>query len=386
MQVENLKIKIINSLTSIDGKAWDQCVGADDPFVRHGFLSALEDSGSATPETGWAAQHLIIEDNTSSVLAVAPLYLKSHSYGEYVFDWNWADAYERAGGRYYPKLQCSVPFSPVTGTRLLVRRDLDKETSVLLKKTLAQGMISLGNKMGVSSIHVTFAKSEDVEQLCEQGFLKRLGQQFHWENNNYDCFDDFLVSLNARKRKAIRKERRTVEDCSLRLQVLQGSEITENHWDAFYGFYVNTADKKWGQEYLTRDFFSLLGERLKEQVVLMMAFDGDQAKAGALNLMGSDTLYGRNWGSITDQKFLHFELCYYQAIDFAIGNGLKRVEAGAQGPHKIQRGYLPTPTYSAHWIRDNGFKDAIAKFLDAEQHAIGKDMEHVLSYSPFRKP
>jgi len=386
MTTEQLKLKVINSLSAIDGKIWDQCVGADDPFVRHGFLSALEDSGSATPETGWAGQHLIVEDDNNSVLAVAPLYLKSHSYGEYVFDWNWADAYERAGGSYYPKLQCSVPFSPVTGNRLLVRQDLDKKTSALLKTTLAQGMIALGQKMAVSSIHATFPKSEDAEKLCDEGFLKRLGQQFHWENNNYSHFDDFLMSLNARKRKAIRKERRAVEECPLRIQTLQGNEITESHWDAFYGFYLNTAEKKWGQEYLTRNFFSLLGERLNNQVVLIMAFDGDQAKAGALNLMGSETLYGRNWGSITDQKFLHFELCYYQAIDFAIQHGLKRVEAGAQGPHKIQRGYLPTPTYSAHWIRDRGFKDAIARFLDAEQQAIGEDMEHVLTYSPFRKP
>jgi len=380
-----MPIKAVDSIHAIEQEQWDTCVGPDQPFIRHGFLSALEDSGSATAETGWAAQHLVIEDQGGQILAASPLYLKSHSCGEYVFDWNWADAYERAGGRYYPKLQSAVPFTPVTGNRLLVRRGLDPDQSQQLKISLAEAMTQLGKRYDVSSIHVTFPEKDETEVLSERGFLLRTGQQFHWQNDGYDTFDDFLMSLNARKRKAIRKERRAISESGLVIKALHGTDIQENHWDAFYGFYRNTTDKKWGQDYLNRSFFSLLGEHMPDQTVLMMAFDNATPVAGALNLLGEKTLYGRNWGAAIEQKFLHFELCYYQAIEFAIKHRLLRVEAGAQGSHKIQRGYLPQTTYSAHWIRDEGFRQAIERFLAAEQQAINEDMEQLLTISPFKK-
>ncbi|HAD87812.1 MAG TPA: GNAT family N-acetyltransferase, partial [Rhodospirillaceae bacterium] len=357
-------IKVLQSLSEVSPEAWNACAGDANPFVRHEFLSALEDSGSATRETGWLGQHLVIEDASGAVAACAPLYLKNHSYGEYVFDWGWADAYERAGGRYYPKLQCSVPFTPATGPRLLVNKDLPEDERREMGTALIAGMMQLAQNLNVSSLHVTFPTEEEWKRFGDAGYLKRIGQQFHWENKGFETFDDFLAELSSRKRKNIKKERRAVEEADLDIRALSGHEVTADQWDAFFQFYMDTTDKKWGQAYLRRDFFSLLGERMGDAVVLILVEKDGMPVAGALNLKGRDTLYGRNWGCIADYKFLHFEACYYQAIDYAIAHGLKWVEAGAQGPHKVQRGYLPQQTYSAHWIADKGFRDAVSDFLD----------------------
>jgi len=381
---EALIIKVIPSLQDVPAVDWDACVEHQHPFARHSFLSALEDSGSASTDSGWMAQHLIIEDPAGGLLAAAPLYLKNHSYGEYVFDWGWADAYERAGGRYYPKLQCAIPFTPVTGARFLTRTDLSDEQKTELRRTLAAGMVQLAEQLKVSSLHITFATKTEWRDLGSIGLLQRVGQQFHWENRGYETFNDFLGDLTSRKRKAIRKERDAVAKKELAIQALSGDEIEERHWDAFYQFYLATSDKKWGQSYLNREFFSLLGKRLGEQVVLIIVEDGGHLVAGALNLKDDHTLYGRNWGSLASHKFLHFEACYYQAIDYAIAHGLQRVEAGAQGPHKLQRGYMPTETYSAHWIADPGLKDAIDDFLRHERRAIQAEITGLGNNSPFR--
>ena len=354
------------------------------PVYTSCLLSALEDSGSATSETGWQPQHLILESPTGNILGVCPLYLKNHSYGEFVFDWGWADAFERAGGKYYPKLQCSIPFTPVTGPRFLIPKVVSDEQSVILKQALSGAMVQLAKRMDISSIHVTFSSKEEWKLLNEVGFLQRIGQQFHWSNNNYVTFDDFLNELTSRKRKQIRKERRAVSDKKLTIKTLTGREIEERHWDSFYEFYLSTTDKKWGSNYLTRSFFSMLGERMGDQIVLITVEDSEHLVAGALNLKSDDTLYGRSWGCLTDYKFLHFEACYYKAIDYAIEHGLKSVEAGAQGPHKIQRGYLPSPTYSAHWINHSGLKDAIENFLDHERLGIELEMQNLEQHSPFK--
>ena len=378
-------IKVLKSLSEVSPEAWDACAGTDNPFVRHAFLSALEDSGSATAETGWLGQHLVIEDPAGGIAACAPLYLKNHSYGEYVFDWGWADAYERAGGRYYPKLQCAVPFTPVTGPRLLVNQALPDGQRREMRLALIAGMAQLAQNLGVSSLHVTFPTEDEWEAFGSAGYLQRIGQQFHWENKGFKTFDDFLGELSSRKRKNIKKERRAVHDAGLDIRVLEGAGITEAHWDAFFQFYMDTTDKKWGQAYLTRRFFSLLGERLGRAVVLIVVEKDGRPVAGALNLRGGDTLYGRNWGCVADYKFLHFEACYYQAIDYAIAHGLKWVEAGAQGPHKVQRGYLPRRTFSAHWIADKGFRDAVSGFLNDESRGIEREMSAYGAFSPFKK-
>ena len=378
-------IKVLKSLSEVSPEAWDACAGTDNPFVRHAFLSALEDSGSATAETGWLGQHLVIEDPAGGIAACAPLYLKNHSYGEYVFDWGWADAYERAGGRYYPKLQCAVPFTPVTGPRLLVNEALPDSQRREMRLALIAGMAQLAQNLGVSSLHVTFPTEAEWEAFGSAGYLQRIGQQFHWENKGFKTFDDFLDELSSRKRKNIKKERRAVHDAGLDIRVLEGTDITEAHWDAFFQFYIDTSDKKWGQAYLTRRFFSLLGARLGRAVVLIVVEKDGRPVAGALNLRGGDTLYGRNWGCVADYKFLHFEACYYQAIDYAIAHGLKWVEAGAQGPHKVQRGYLPRRTFSAHWIADKGFRDAVSDFLKDESRGIEREMSAYGAFSPFKK-
>jgi predicted N-acyltransferase len=374
-------LSVASSLAAIDAAAWDACAGPDNPFVSYAFLSALEDSGSATAKAGWKAQHLTLTDPAGRIVACAPLYLKSHSYGEYVFDHGWAEAYERAGGRYYPKLQCAVPFSPVPGPRLLIHPDAAPEAARLM----IGGMVELARQLKVSSLHVTFPTVGQWRDLGAAGLLQRIGQQFHWENRGYESFEDFLGALNSRKRKSIRKERREALDSGLEIRTLTGGDITARHWDAFHHFYLTTSDRKWGSPYLTRSFFTLLGERLGERVVLVMAFYQGEPVAGALNLRGTDTLYGRNWGSLGEFKFLHFEACYYRAIDYAIAHGLARVEAGAQGTHKIQRGYLPSETYSAHWIRDRGFADAVESFLDREREVIRAEMAALAELSPFRQ-
>jgi len=383
---EPTTVNVLDSITEAGAAEWDACAGADNPFCSHGFLAALEDSGSAAADSGWLPRHLIVRDEAGGLVAAAPLYLKSHSYGEYVFDWGWAEAYERAGGSYYPKLLSAVPFTPVTGPRLLVRGDLEDTLRDELAEALSAGMVRLAERLGVSSLHVTFPTKAEWLRLSERGLLLRTGQQFHWQNRDYRGFDDFLADLTSRKRKAIRKERASVAGHGLDIRALTGTDITESHWDAFYGFYRNTSDKKWGASYLTREFFSLLGERLGSSVVLVMAENGGRPVAGALNIRGGDTLYGRNWGCAADYKFLHFEACYYQAIDYAITHGLKWVEAGAQGPHKVQRGYLPRRTYSAHWIADPVLRSAVERFLLGERHAIEEEMAELSARSPFRQP
>jgi len=309
-----------------------------------------------------------------------PLYAKSHSYGEYIFDYGWADAYERAGRRYYPKLLSAVPFTPVPGPRLLVRPGAPAEA----REHLLAGMVEFTKQRRISSLHVNFPDRIDAEALTEAGFLQRLGQQFHWTNDGYRDFDDFLAALNSRKRKAVKKERREALARGLEIEVLTGSDLKPRHWDAFFEFYLATSDRKWGSAYLNRRFFALIGERMPKKIVLVMARRGANYVAGAFNLLGKDTIYGRNWGSYGDYKFLHFECCYYQAIEFAIAHGLKRVEAGAQGPHKIQRGYLPVPTYSAHWIPDPAFRRAVAQYLTRERQMIEHKMEGLADFSPFR--
>ncbi len=382
---EPATVKVLGSLGEVPAAQWDACAGADDPFLSHAFLSALEDSGSASARSGWLPRHLVVEDGAGTVVAAAPLYLKSHSYGEYVFDWSWADAYERAGGRYYPKLQSAVPFTPVSGRRLLVRPGADAGTEAELADVLAAAMVTLGERLGVSSVHVNFPTEAEWRRLGDHGFLLRTGQQYHWRNRGYERFDDFLGSLSSRKRKAIRRERRAVADQGIVLSTLTGDAVAERHWDAFYGFYRDTSDRKWGSAYLTRAFFSLIGETMAGNVVLVLAEADGRYVGGALNLIGGDTLYGRYWGCAEEYRFLHFEACYYRAIDFAIARGLKWVEAGAQGPHKIQRGYLPRRTYSAHWIADAEFRRVIERYLAEERAAVEDEMELLGQRSPFRR-
>jgi hypothetical protein len=375
-----LQLSLHASIHDITAAEWNRCAGAGNPFVSHAFLSAVEDSGSAGRRTGWLPRHAALRDEAGTLLAAAPMYVKTHSYGEYVFDHGWAHAYEQAGGNYYPKLQVASPFSPVPGPRLLMNPDAG-----LPPEAMAEALAQACREMDLSSVHVTFCTKPEYEALGRAGWLLRLGMQFHWENENYGSFDDFLGALNARKRKSIRRERREAQSCGLEFVALRGPEISAQDWRAFYRFYENTVDRKWGSAYLTEKFFPLLGDRLGERVVLMLARQNGEPVAGALNLAGTDTLYGRNWGTVGDYPFLHFELCYYQAIDFAIRNGLKRVEAGAQGEHKIQRGYLPTATYSAHWITHPGLRRAIATFLEAERPARLRDMEQLATLSPFRQ-
>jgi len=379
---EPIAIKVLENIDAIAPSEWDACAGTSNPFVSHTFLRALEESGSVGKESGWLPQHLIIEDETGHLLGAVPMYLKSHSQGEYVFDWGWADAYERAGGRYYPKLQAAVPFSPVTGPRLLVRPG---DMSDTIRSALTSGLIEVAKQYGVSSVHVTFAQEPDADLLESAGFLIRHGHQFHWHNDGYATFDDFLSNLSSRKRKNIRKERLKVEEAGIHIETLNGADIKPRHWDEFHQFYVNTYDRKWGYPYLTRDFFALLGEEMADRVALVRADIDDMAIAGALNMVGDDALYGRNWGSAGRYRFLHFEACYYRAIDFAIERGLSTVEAGTQGPHKIQRGYLPQRTYSAHWIRDEGFRDAVADYLEREKRAEAGEVFALDDMSPFRR-
>ena len=374
-----LTMSLHKAIKDIDPADWDACAGDGNPFVSHAFLSVVEDSGSANARTGWLPQHAALRDAAGQVVAVAPMYAKSHSYGEYVFDHGWAHALERAGGDYYPKLQVAVPFSPVPGPRLLVRQRVG-----LPLETIGTALTQACRQLKLSSVHATFCTEAEWAALGQAGWLQRIGMQFHWENPGYAKFEDFLSALSSRKRKVIRRERRDANAAGLTFQALSGNDITERHWDAFYRFYNATVDRKWGSAYLTRRFFSLLGERLGDRVVLMLAEKDGKAVAGALNLAGEDALYGRNWGCRGDWPFLHFELCYYRAIDWAIAHGLKRVEAGAQGRHKIQRGYLPQPTWSAHWIAHPGLRRAVAGFLEAERPQMRAEMAALAEDSPFR--
>ncbi|MBM3927920.1 MAG: N-acetyltransferase [Sphingomonadales bacterium] len=369
--------RIADGVRAIPADHWDACAGAGNPFVSHAFLSILEESGSATARAGWQPVPVIVDGADGQVAGVAPAYAKSHSQGEYVFDHAWADAWERAGGRYYPKLQVAVPFSPVPGPRLLVR-------DAASAPALIAAVEAMVDQHQLSSAHATFVAPDQVPLFEAAGWLIREGTQFHWTNRGYGNFDDFLADLASRKRKAIRKERAGAVK-GLTIRHLTGVEITEAHWDAFWVFYQDTGSRKWGTPYLTRAFFSLLGERMADQCLLILAERDGQPIAGALNLIGADTLYGRYWGCVEDVPFLHFELCYYQAIDAALARGLKTVEAGAQGEHKLARGYTPVPTWSAHYLPDANFRRAVAGFLERERLAVAEEQAFLGDLAPFRK-
>ncbi len=369
--------RIAEGVASIPAAHWDACAGIANPFLSHAFLSALEASGSVGAGTGWQSLPIVVEDADGIPAAIAPAYAKSHSQGEYVFDHAWADAYERAGGRYYPKIQIATPFTPVPGPRLLLR-------DPAFAPGLIAGIEALTNNNRLSSAHATFIDEAQLPLFEQAGWLVRAGTQFHWHNRDYTDFDAFLSDLSSRKRKAIRKEReRAVE--GLVIRHLTGTEITEAHWDAFWTFYQDTGSRKWGRPYLTRSFFSLLGEAMGDRVLLMLAERDGRPIAGALNLIGADTLYGRYWGCVEDVPYLHFELCYYQAIDAAIARGLARVEAGAQGEHKLARGYAPVTTWSAHYIPDPGFRRAIADYLTHERDAVAQEQEYLGELAPFKR-
>ncbi len=374
-----IQVRLVQGIDKIDAAAWDACAGADQPFLSYAFLFALEASGAATGETGWLPLHVVAEQD-GEIIACAPMYLKNHSYGEYIFDWAWANAYERAGGQYYPKLQVAVPFTPVPGPRLLTRPGVD-----IAKPALVQGLLSAASQVDCSSLHITFCQEEEWQELGEAGMMLRTGVQYHWHNRGYQSFDDFLGTLKSSKRKMIKKERSRVLAQNLVLDTLTGDAITPDIWNHFYPFYLSTIDKRWGSAYLSKSFFQRLGELMPERVVLVMVRQDDAYVAGALNLLGSDTLYGRNWGCSQSFEFLHFEACYYAAIDFAIEHKLARVEAGAQGHHKLQRGYEPTPTYSAHWIRDRHFRRAVNHFLEQERAEMERETEALRELLPYRR-
>ena len=384
-----LTARVVTAMREIEAARWDACAAAStdpatethNPFVSHAFLAALEEAGCVDGRSGWSSAHLAVERG-SDLVGFAPCYLKTHSQGEYVFDHGWADAYERAGGRYYPKLQVSVPFTPVTGPRLLVVPGAD---ALEARAGLVAGLRALRAQTKASSIHLTFLEEADAAAAEAAGMLARIDQQFHWHNDGYATFEDFLSALASRKRKAIRRERRDALGPGIEVVQLVGSDITEAHWDAFFGFYEDTGSRKWGRPYLNRRFFSALGARMADRVLLVMARRDGRWIAGALNLIGDRALYGRNWGCVEDHPFLHFEVCYYQAIDFAIARGLSRVEAGAQGEHKLARGYRPALTRSAHDIADPSLRRAVAQFLAREQDYVAGAVEALDAAGPFRR-
>jgi hypothetical protein len=383
-----IEIEILSSLAEIDPAEWDACAcpeAADggrpnDPFTTHRFLRALEVSRSVGTGTGWQPRHLVARLGGEAI-AVAPLYAKGHSQGEYIFDHNWAHAYERAGGRYYPKLQMAVPFTPATGRRFLTRPGFE-ETG---RAALVQGAVQVAERNGLSSVHVTFCTETEAAEGEAMGLMRRWSQQFHWFNDGYADFDDFLAALSSRKRKNLRKERERARSFGGEIELLTGDDLKPEHWDAFWVFYQDTGARKWGMPYLTRAFFDEVQAHLRDDTLLAFAHRDGRPVAGALNFIGRDVLYGRYWGCTEDHPCLHFELCYYQAIDFAIANGMGRVEAGAQGEHKLARGYLPVATHSLHWVRDEGFANAIAQYLEAERQAVDQEIEVLTSWGPFRK-
>jgi uncharacterized protein len=407
MAATELTLRVANSIGEVSAEAWDACAnpaspaqgnGAGDPtpaglpsctsarpynpFISHDFLSALERSSSVRARAGWQPMHLVAEEPNGALLGAVPCYAKSHSQGEYVFDHGWAEAYERAGGSYYPKLQVSVPFTPATGRRLLVRPGPHADA---VRVALADALIDVCSRSNASSAHVTFMPEPEWDLLGSRGFLKRTHQQFHWENAGYATFDDFLAALASRKRKTIRREREDALANGISVHWLTGSDLTESVWDTFFEFYMETGSRKWGRPYLTRAFYSLVGEKMRDRVLLVMAKRNGRWIAGAINFIGSDTLFGRHWGCVEHHPFLHFELCYYQAIQFAIEKKLGRVEAGAQGEHKIARGYMPTTTYSAHYIVDPGLRRAIEDFLKRERAYVAAAGEELAETAPFRK-
>lgn len=383
---QTIEIQLHDSLAGIPAEAWDACAAPegsahpDDPFTTYRFLSALEQSGSVGPGTGWAPRYITVRE-AGEMIAAAPAYLKSHSQGEYVFDHSWAHAWERAGGRYYPKFQIAVPFTPATGRRFLVRPGHEAHGM----SALVQGAVQLAAEAGLSSVHATFCTEAEALAGEAMGLIRRVGTQYHWENRGYATFEDFLASLSSRKRKAIRRERAGAAAFGGEIVSLTGTDLRPEHWDAFWGFYQDTGSRKWGSPYLTRAFFDIVHETMADDVLLVLALRDGIPVAGALNFIGRDTLFGRYWGQCEHHPFLHFELCYYRAIDFAIERGLARVEAGAQGDHKLARGYLPVPTHSIHWIGDEGFRRAVQEFVTREAEAVDEDIEILTSMGPFRR-
>ncbi|HTS39530.1 MAG TPA: GNAT family N-acetyltransferase [Xanthobacteraceae bacterium] len=410
MSEPDLRIRVVPAIADIARDAWDACANPRlagelesisqpvesipqavqrtsqselyNPFISYDFLYCLEASHSATAKTGWQPQHLVLEGPDGTPLGAVPCYLKSHSRGEYVFDRGWAEAYEQAGGDYYPKLQVSVPFTPATGRRLLVRAAAEADS---VRAGLAAGLIELCRRHQASSVHVTFMPEPESRFLAARGFLQRTDQQFHWENAGYASFDDFLAAFASRKRKTIKRERREALCDGISVHWLNGSDLTEAVWDAFFDFYMETGSRKWGRPYLTREFYSMVGERMRDRILLIMAKRAGRFIAGAINFIGSEALFGRHWGAIEHHPFLHFELCYYQAIDFAIANKLARVEAGAQGEHKLLRGYLPVTTYSAHYIANPSLRRAVADYLLRERAHVEAFGEELAAAAPFRK-
>ncbi|KUJ76508.1 hypothetical protein AVO45_12020 [Ruegeria marisrubri] len=388
MDQAQIEVRVSGSLSDIGAAEWDACACPEtaeggrplDPFTTHRFLSALEQSGSVGPGTGWQPQYLTAWLD-GMLIAAAPMYAKSHSQGEYIFDHSWAHAYERAGGRYYPKLQIAVPFTPATGRRFLVRPGYEG----IGMPALVQGAVQLAADNRISSLHVTFCTEAEAEAGARMGLLSRTTQQFHWLNDGYADFDAFLAALSSRKRKNIRKERAQANAFGGRIRTLTGADLRPEHWDAFWVFYQDTGSRKWGSPYLTRAFFDIVHDTMADDVALVLAERDGYPVAGALNFVGRETLFGRYWGCTEHHPCLHFELCYYRAIDFAIAERLKRVEAGAQGEHKLARGYLPTPTHSLHWIADPGFADAVARYLESEREAVGEEIEILTEYGPFKK-
>jgi predicted N-acyltransferase len=410
----DLRIRIAQSLAEVPAAAWDACAGGHDnasaseaiapavklthedslsaklstreqvgnPFISHDFLSSLEASFSVGPRTGWQPRHLLAESANGTLLGAAPCYVKSHSHGEYVFDHGWAEAFERAGGDYYPKLQVAVPFTPVTGPRLLARPG---PLAQAVRGALADALVEITTASELSSAHVTFLTEPEWRALGERGFLQRNDQQFHWKNAGYASFDDFLGHLASRKRKTIRRERKQALEPGIEVVWLTGSDLTEAAWDAFFAFYMDTGSRKWGRPYLTREFFSIVGEKMRDRILLVMARRAGRWIAGAINFLGVDTVYGRNWGAIEHHPFLHFELCYYQAIEYAITHRLARVEAGAQGEHKLARGYMPMTTYSAHFIANPALRRAVAEYLARERAYVRAAGEELAAAAPFRK-
>lgn len=406
MNGPSFRVRVEPSIQSIPKEIWDACAGgiptkdngakrldqlgnstassatSVNPFVTHDFLLSLEEAGAVTARTGWAGRHLLVEDETGAALAAMPAYFKNHSRGEYVFDQGWAEAFERAGGDYYPKLQVSVPFTPVTGPRLLVRPGPSASAA---REALIAGALELVKREHASSLHITFPAEGEWKYLSDLGFLARTDRQFHWRNEGYDSFGDFLSVLSSRKRKMIQRERRDAFANGIEIVRLTGSGLTEMAWDAFFSFYMDTGARKWGSPYLNRKFFSIVGGRMRDRIVLVMAKRARRYIAGALNFLGSDTIYGRYWGAVEHHPFLHFEVCYYQAIDYAIEHGLKVVEAGAQGAHKLARGYRPAPTYSAHYIANPSFRRAVADYLKREREYVDAESEELSKLAPFRR-
>ncbi len=387
MSEPTLQIETLAAIDRLSATEWDACAcpeattgRPEDPFTTHRFLAALEHSGSVGAGTGWQPHHLAVRSR-DRLIAVAPIYAKRHSQGEYIFDHNWAHAYERAGGRYYPKLQCAVPFTPATGRRFLTAPG-HTDTG---RAALVEGLIRIATENRLSSAHITFCTEDEAEAGAAMGLLHRVTQQFHWQNDGYASFDDFLGQLSSRKRKTIRKERATAQAFGGTIHRFTGDAIRPEHWDAFWRFYQDTGARKWGTPYLTRRAFDAFHDTMRDDILLVLAERDGRWVAGALNFIGRHTLFGRYWGCTEDHPCLHFELCYYQAIDYAIETGMARVEAGAQGEHKLARGYLPTPVHSLHWIADLGFRDAVARYLRAERDAVDEEIEVLTAYGPFRR-